>query len=164
MSGVGHVSCKVVLRCHRKERVMKCAFQGGFVFAVFAMLGISACNQSNPRELTANSRVPAARGTYHVAKTNNGNTKVSVTVAHLAEPAKISSEATTFMVWAQPTQTGGVAQPLGRLQIGKDLNGSIEVMTPQQNFQLFVTAEVSPDISSPSGDRLLWADIGTVAE
>jgi len=113
---------------------------------------------SSPTHLTTSREVPAARGTVKTNLTENGNTRVELEVKHLANPQDIKPQANTFVVWASP-RTGESPQNLGALQVDQNLNGKIQTSTPLQSFQLFITAEASPYVKSPSGDKLLWTDV-----
>ncbi len=124
------------------------------------LTAISACTGDRAQALVTGPSVPAARGTYSVDYTENGNTRIRMEVAHLAEPPKLNALATTYLVWAQPAEENTTPVPLGALKLDKNHKGSIEVMTPQKSFQVFVTAEPTPNASAPSGEKLLWADIG----
>ncbi len=133
-------------------------------FLILALLiALPACTRNANQELVTGPSVPAARGTYSVSQTDNGNTRIQVKVSHLAEPSKLAATATTYLVWAQPEESTA-AVPLGALKLDKDLTGSIEVMTPQKTFQLFITAEMAAGVSTPTGEKLLWASIGKAAK
>lgn len=51
------------------------------------------------------------------------------------------------------------AQNVGAIQVNEDLTGSLSTTVPFSAFTVFVTAEPSPSVTQPSGDRLLWADV-----
>src|SRR5690606_2295803 len=92
----------------------------------------------------------------------NENTLVNVTVEHLADPQMVSGRATTYVVWARPLGqdqgTVGV-QNLGTLQVDDDRTGELETTTSLHNFEVFVTAEPSGTVPSPTGEPLLWAEV-----
>ena len=75
-----------------------------------------------------------------------------------APPEKVSSEATTYVVWVRPG-AGGRSQNLGALKVDGDLRGTLSTVTPMRSFDLFITAERSPTVSLPSARNLLSASI-----
>jgi hypothetical protein len=97
---------------------------------------------------------PAATGTIHTDNDRNGNTEVKVTVDHIAAPQALSPASQYYVVWLQPR--GQQAELAGRLRVNRDdLAGSIETLTPYDNFQVFITAEHSEIPLMPSSTVLL---------
>jgi hypothetical protein len=92
----------------------------------------------------------AAKGEVKVKGEDNGNTRLSVNVEHLASPETVASNATTYVVWAKPSQGEGRAQNLGALVIDADRKGSLDTVTPLKNFEVIVTPEPSASATSPS--------------
>ncbi|MDP2270455.1 MAG: hypothetical protein Q8N23_24310 [Archangium sp.] len=90
------------------------------------------------------------------SKSENKNTLVEVRVRHLALPERVSPGASTYVVWVRPAGESGV-QNLGALQVTPDLNGRLSAVTPFRHFELFITAEPSPQVMQPSGAELLSA-------
>jgi len=115
---------------------------------------------SQPVRLATGPEIPAAQGTVKAETTDNRNTRLDLTVRHLAPPEKIAASATTYVVWAQPV-SGGQPSNLGALQINADREGRISTTTPLHDFKLFVTAEPSGQAQAPSGEQLLWTDISS---
>lgn len=141
----------------------------GLIAAVLIGSTLSACstfrdvtNESTDYVMKASDSLPAARGNASVMTTDDGNTQVDVKVEHLAEPAKITPDATVFVLWVQNRLLGeGNAQPqnLGALRVGDDLTGKITAVTPLRDFDLYITAEPSSQVVAPSGEALLRADV-----
>jgi hypothetical protein len=132
--------------------------------SVFQMVGIlslallAAC--AGPYVLESSPDLLAAQGALRVKSTGNGNSKLKLEVKHLAQPEKVSASARTFVVWAVPQNSPGVAaQNLGAFQVDSDLEGSIETTTPHHNFEFFVTAEPKGDVGVPTGRKLMWTTI-----
>lgn len=130
--------------------------------------------------LEAGSQNPASQGEVKTKLTSDNNTEVTVTVKHLAPPAKLAQGATTYVVWARPTgvpiaredkaatyperhavsgQTEKGVYNLGGLKISKDLDGQLETVTPFHSFELFITPEPSSAVTTPNGERALWTTI-----
>ena len=59
------------------------------------------------------------------------------------------------MVWVRGLAPEAQAQSLGALKVDKNLNGKITAITALPAFALFITAEVSPVVTEPSGPELL---------
>lgn len=119
------------------------------------MLG---CSEESTVKLSGSSQVPAAQGVVRVTRGENNNTRLRIDVEHLARPEQISSAARALVVWARPTVTGD-SQNIGVLHVDANLKGRIETLTPNQDFELMITAETSPTATSPSGAALLSARI-----
>src|SRR4051794_5949681 len=66
--------------------------------------------------MSTTDKIPSAVGKVKVAKTKEGNTKVKVEVAHLAQPEAAFDHASTYVVWLKPQS--GAAQNVGVLNVG----------------------------------------------
>lgn len=136
------------------------------LIAVLAGIFLLSCSSimkttSSSKEfvMTGDPRDPSAQGTTKVSTTDDGNTQVNVEVKHLASPAKIDPDATTFVVWVKDNYNDSDPQNLGALKIDSDLNGKLEAVTPLKSFDLYVTAEPSPTATEPSNDPVLKTSI-----
>jgi hypothetical protein len=108
--------------------------------------------------LRSSSDIPAAQGRLVVKGSDGPNQVVDVTVAHMAQPSKVRSNATAYVVWLDPAGT----QPpinMGVLSVDKDLKGSLEFKTPFQQFDVFVTAEPGATAQAPSDKKLMTASV-----
>ncbi|MBE2251259.1 MAG: hypothetical protein IAE78_17090 [Myxococcus sp.] len=103
--------------------------------------------------------VPAAEGRVTVATGENGNTRLSVTVEHLALPEKVDPQATVYIVWVQGTQEGAPALNVGALTVDEHLTGRLETLTSFTQFELSVTAEAAATAVTPVGAKVLSATI-----
>lgn len=124
-----------------------------FTFALLSTAGYAA----KKYPLTAASIVPGARGELKVDKDKNGNTRLSMAVQHLANPANLTPPATAYVVWLQ--DRGGDAENRGRLKMDKNLKASFETVTPLKNFDLLVTAEQDLQAKTPTGPEVLKASV-----
>lgn len=105
-------------------------------------------------------QVPAASGTVKVTRDkDNGNTAFDIKVRHLALPSSLADPASVYLVWVQPRGAAPVKQ--GALGVDKNLNGEFKSVTVSKEFDLFVTAEQSENISEPSGPKVLRVHINT---
>ena len=116
---------------------------------VFATLAYAA----KKFPLTAASIVPAAKGSVEVGKDGNGNTELKLKVEHLANPTSLSPSQANYIVWLQ--EKGSGAENQGELKVNGKLEGSFRTVTPQKNFELFVTGENDGTVKSPSGPEVL---------
>ena len=130
------------------------------MLSVILGAGLFACASSPPPSvrMVGSNDIPAAEGTVRATPADNGNTALHVEVRHLARPESVSSEATTYVVWVRPS-AGGAPQNMGALKVNKDLRGSLNTVTPLRSFDVFITVEGSPTVTSPSRN-LLSASIG----
>lgn len=129
------------------------------VFAA-ALVAMSGCamlggGSGGGRSFSSDPTMPAAEGKAKFSKASNDNTTVDVSVKHLAQPEKLTPPASTYVVWIQANPNEG-PQNIGQLKVDKDLNGTLQTVTPFHSFDLFITAEGSGQVQSPAGKRLLW--------
>jgi hypothetical protein len=117
-------------------------------------LVVAAC--AGATQMGVSPRVPAASGELDAKTGDNGNLRLDLKVHNLAPPDKVSPGASTYVVWLGPAQ-GGSPQNLGALRVDSKLNGELHTVTSQASPTIFVTAEPNPTVSSPSGEKLLWA-------
>lgn len=129
------------------------------VLVAVAMMGLAGCAKNSDIRLTASPENPAAQGIAKVKITDNGNTEIDLVVKHLAPPEKISSGATTYVVWVLGTEPFARHQNMGALVVDKNLDGKFKGVTPLRAFQLLVTAEPSAVSTSPNGKTALSAPI-----
>lgn len=121
-----------------------------------SLLGGCASTKNNDNIAMA-STVPAAQGELKVSDAGS-NTSIDLSVRHLAPPERISSQASTYVVWVRPlADDTGRAQNLGALSVDRDLSGRLRTTTPLKQFELFVTAEPSTVAEAPTGERVLSA-------
>lgn len=129
-------------------------------FAVaFLVLMLVGCASERVVRLYGGATAPAAQGTVKSSKGPNDNLRLKISVQHLAPPDRLAPGATVFVVWARPARQGGIAQNLGALKIDKDLTGTLETVTPLQNFDLLITPESSAEVQSPSNISVLMAHL-----
>jgi len=103
--------------------------------------------------MTASPAVPAAQGSISFQHDRNHNTKFTVHAKHLAKPDALTPAKSAYVVWTQPR--GKDAQNQGVLSVNENLEGSLSGTTPQQTFDVIVTAEDSANIDHPSGTEVL---------
>ena len=131
----------------------------------FSAMALISCSSTTTRNLRASSTVPAAEGEVTVNPSSNNNFAVDVEVKHLAPPQKVSANASTYVVWLEPTfGDNRTPQNAGALLVDKDLTGKFSTVIPHKNFVLFVTPEDSRLVSKPSGERVLETTIMRTAE
>ena len=124
--------------------------------------GVSGCamfggggGRNGTQSLAASAKQPAAEGTVSFGEAKNGNTKVDLSVKHLASPDKLTPSESTYVVWTQ-RDTQAPPQNIGALQVDKDLTGTLNTVTPLRRFDLFITAEPTAQTGKPTGEKQLW--------
>src|ERR1044072_5058074 len=122
-----------------------------FAMAMFFLLTMLALGRD--LRLNASPKVPAAEGKLSIDKDSNGNLKLKVETNHLAKPANLSPSATSYVVGIQPRD--GKAKNQGQLKVDDNLKGKFETTSRFQAFDIFVTAEDSPNATTPSGMEVL---------
>lgn len=105
--------------------------------------------------MNASAAVPAAEGHAKFGEAPNGNTSISLTVKHLADPQKLTPPASNYVVWLRAGKDAA-PQNIGALAVDKNLVGRLKTVTAQRSFDLFVTAEGSGQVQAPAGAPLLW--------
>jgi hypothetical protein len=104
-------------------------------------------------DMKTSSTVPAAEGRAILEHDRNKNVQVTLEVRHLAKPQSLAPAKGTYVVWIQPE--GQEANNVGVLRVNDELKGDFRTTTPYKKFDLFVTAEDSPTVSSPSGTEIM---------
>lgn len=108
--------------------------------------------------MKASNSVPAATGTVKAqTKGGNGNTKLDIKVRNLANPASLTPPAQLYIVWIRPN--GEPAVKKGAISVDKDLNGELNVVTVSKDFEVFITAEQTPNVTEPTGPDVLDAHV-----
>lgn len=113
--------------------------------------------RDKPQEMHSVSDVTASEGTVRVSNADNGNSKVSVRVKHLAPPSKLAADSTVYVVWIQPRE--GDQQNVGALTLNKELEGSLDTLTPHRRFKLSVTPEPSGQVAAPSHEPVFTYEV-----
>ena len=107
--------------------------------------------------MTAASIVPGARAEVAISKDKNGNTRLKMTVQHLANLENLTPRAAAYVVWLR--ERGGNAENQGQLKVDKNLKATFETVTPLKSFDVLVTAEQDPRAKGPDGPEVLKATI-----
>ena len=85
---------------------------GGALIGALAFGGCSSMHEQT-WTMSTTDKIPSATGKVKVKGEKDGNTRVKVEVAHLAQPSS-TFDATTYVVWLKPES--GRAQNVGVLQ------------------------------------------------
>jgi hypothetical protein len=130
--------------------------------AVTALLGAQfACDnpfwRPKAQQMHSAEGVLASEGTVRVSDGDNGNTKLSVRVKHLAPPSKVEADSTVYVVWIQPKE--GDWQNVGALTLSEDLEGSLDTLTPHRRFKVSVTPEPNGQAAAPSHEAVFTYDV-----
>jgi hypothetical protein len=131
-----------------------------FGFMLVAVLSaLSGCAGPSQVRLTGSPDIPGAEGVVTTSTSNDGNTKLDISVKHLAPPEKVEPGTSVFMVWVRGLEDGAQAASQGALMVNSDLIGEMETVTPLRSFELFITPESSHTVTAPTGKILLSARI-----
>ena len=125
--------------------------------AMGSILMVTLAGCASTYQLSAGPQVPAAQGMVQAKTGENGNTRLKLSVQHLAMPDRITAGSSVFVVWARSPDAA--AQNLGTLRVDKDLDGKFDTVTPLRNFELSVTPEASANPSAPTGPMVLHTSI-----
>jgi hypothetical protein len=128
-----------------------------FMIVMLIAIGMAAlsCASSKELRLTTSPDIPGAQGTATISATDDANTKIDLTVEHLASPERVAPDATVYIVWVRGNEPDAQPQSLGALRVDDHLKGRISTMTPLREFELYITAEPSQASTVPTGKTLL---------
>lgn len=123
---------------------------------LFLALTLGAC--SSKMTFQDSSVVPAATGDVKVKKDKNNNYHVTVNVANLAEPQKLTPSRDVYIVWMDSDRN--ITKKLGQIKVGsgmfsKALAGELSVTEAEKPERVFITAEDNADTMSPSTEVVL---------
>ena len=122
--------------------------------AMIALLAIWPFTSAREYHMTPATGVPAATGTVKAQKDkDNGNIKLDMKVDHLARPSSLTPSASNYLVWIRPN--GGEAFKQGAIGVNKNLSGELKMETVSKDFDVFITAEQSDSVTSPSSVEVL---------
>lgn len=127
------------------------------VYACVLVFGLICSAAASDIPMTADPSVPAASGKAKLDKDNNGNLRLKLEVEHLAKPGALTPVKQGYVVWIQPR--GKEAQNAGTLKVGNNLKGTFEDTIPNADSEVFITAEDNPAAQTPSGPKLLKAQL-----
>ena len=133
---------------------MKTNISIALLFVIALTLG--AC--SSKMTFQDSSVVPAASGDVKVKKDKNNNYQITVNVANLAEPKKLTPSRNVYIVWMDSDRS--ITKKLGQIKVGsgmfsKALTGEINVTEAEKPDRVFITAEDNADTMSPSTEVVL---------
>ena len=121
-----------------------------FLSALFLLA--TSCSEKQVH-LTPSTTVPAAAAVADISHDDNGNTIVDLKVKHLAKPENLTPPKSVYMVWIQPNGEAPMKQ--GQLTVNDNLEAEFRTPTTYKTFQIFVTAEDSASVTSPTGQEVL---------
>ena len=107
--------------------------------------------------MTAASMVPGARAEVVINRDKNGNTRLKMTVQHLANVESLTPRAGAYVIWFRERDAN--AENRGELKMDKNLKATFETVTPFKSFEVFVTAEQDARGKGPNGPEVLRATI-----
>lgn len=119
------------------------------------------CGCSSTVALTPASSVPFAVGEIDPSFEDNGNGSMRVRIEHVGDPAKLASEATTYVIWIKPDADDAKWQNVGALKVDDDYSGEHTFQTTFPEFAVQLTAEPAADVLEP-GDPVVLS--GSVAK
>lgn len=140
-----------------RARTVAPRFFLGFALASLFVVPTLQTGCATTQAMRSGAGVPAAEGTVRASEGDNGNTDVSVWVKHLADPAKVHSDATVYVVWIQPRNAA--MQNAGGLEIDKNLEGRLDTTTPHRTFTVTVTPEPNGQVAYPSHEPVFTSDV-----
>jgi hypothetical protein len=123
---------------------------------VVALAGM-ALGCASTQMMRSSAAVPASQGEIAATEGDNGNTDFSIRVEHLALPWNVALGTTVYVVWIQAPNAAW--QSIGAMAIGDDLEGSLDAVTPHRRFLVMVTPELTAEVTLPTNDAVLTADV-----
>lgn len=127
------------------------------IWTCLLVFGMICAAEASDVKMIADPSVPAASGKAHINKDKNGNLRLKLEVDHMAKPGALTPARQNYVVWLQPR--GKDPQNQGTLRVGGNLKGTFEATVPNEDFEVFITGEDNPAAQTPSGPKLLHAEI-----
>ncbi|MEO9185163.1 MAG: hypothetical protein ABI467_16820 [Kofleriaceae bacterium] len=127
---------------------------------LFVAIALQACGSSPPPtfKFVGSSAAPAAEGSAEVTAGPNGNSRLMVTVRHLAPPERLVPGATAYVVWVTPV-ADGTPQNVGALRLDSNLTGTLDTVTPLHDFVMTVGVEADPMAQKPTNTPVITSTI-----
>ena len=127
--------------------------------AAISVVALSGCGTTFAMQ--PDPSVPFAMGQVDASFEKDGNGTMKVKVQHLGDPAKLNPAATTYVVWIKPHSDKQDVKPqnMGSIKVDSDYSGSIQFTTTFKGFDITITPEPAPDVTTPSGRDILKASI-----
>lgn len=127
---------------------VKMIFMAGFIILLLSPLNSSA----KKIKFNRSAVVPAAEGYVKVRTDGNDNYLIKVEIVNLAGIERMGSSKITYVVWMETDQ--GRAENLGQLSsssgfLSKQLQASLETVSPFRPVMIFVTTESEANIQHP---------------
>jgi hypothetical protein len=110
-------------------------------------LALTGCG-STQHALRPVERTSGATGSFETKTSDNGNTRVTLKVAHMPRPEDIDAGFKTYVLWLRPTGEQDWKN-MGALRVDDAREGKLEVATPYPTFDLQVTAEPDSTVAAP---------------
>jgi hypothetical protein len=101
--------------------------------------------------MNASPRLPAAESRVRVRVDATGDHIVVLAFQRLAPAPRAFDGTTIYMVWLVPASAP--PQPIGGLEVGDDLSAQVTIRTPNESFDVLVTAEINAYATTPSRNR-----------
>ncbi|QBA65327.1 hypothetical protein [Muriicola soli] len=116
------------------------------ILVVFVML-LTSC--ATTKTFPVSELAPAAEITVKQKTDNNDNNEITVKAKYLASPDRVSSDATTYVVWLVSEENG--LKNIGALYNENGEDSELQTITSFVGTEIFITAEKEADISRPEG-------------
>jgi hypothetical protein len=100
---------------------------------------------------------PAADAQLTHERDDNGNVRVKIHIYHLAKPDSLNPARDAYVVWIEPK--GEPPQNMGTIKVNDNLESEFQTRTPFKVFKVYITAEDGPKVTTPSGDKILEANV-----
>jgi hypothetical protein len=126
----------------------------GLLIGTMALL---SCGTTK-HQLEGTHIVPAASGEVKVSKGDNDNTKLVVSVKHLAPAHKVFAGARNYVVWIIPEGTTNY-QNIGAMEVNNDLEAKLSTMVAYKSFKVIVTPELSHLSQQPMGPSVFEENV-----
>jgi len=128
-----------------------------FVSASLLIIITAGCIQTvQTVRFPISMETPAAEGQAKISRDKNNNTKIKLTVNHLALPEHLAPPKAVYVVWIRSEDR---LVNLGQLRVDKRLKGNFDGVTPLKEFRIFITAENNYTVVNPSSLVVLETEI-----
>ena len=130
------------------------------LLALLAAFGLGGCGGGYNYVVQSMGPVTAADGTFQVTVLPGGNRQVLGNFTHLPPASRVNANLTTYVLWFRD-QSGNNVKGGSLSHNEESRTATVSATTPFRNFQVFVTAERTPDVSVPSENVIFRTSVET---
>ncbi len=125
------------------------------------LLALSGCGGALTYKIASSAKAPGANATVKADISKNQHiTRLTVSAAHLAPPARITAGTSMFTIWARKGPESQWVR-VGNLKYdSSSREASFQGTVPRINFDMEITTEKDDNVASPSPNIVFSQHVG----